>query len=218
MWTPVEAAEAAELVHAARPDVVVNTGDYLQEEPPIEKVGHVASRFLLGQHPAVSGPANLAVLGNHDYYAGDENVAELSAHLESLGVCMLVNRGACVVSWSQGVSFVGLTDDAPGFDGAVAALLSSARPRIALVHEPDLAERLPPGCADLVLAGHTHGGQITLPGMKPFITRRFAKSNYVEGLYRINEMPVYVNRGLGCSGLPIRFRARPEVALIRLVR
>jgi predicted MPP superfamily phosphohydrolase len=106
----------------------------------------------------------------------------------------------------------------PGFDRAVEDVLASSRPRIALVHEPEVAERLPWGAADLVLCGHTHGGQITLPGLEPFIVRRFAKTKYVEGIYQIQGMPVYVNRGLGTTGLPIRFRARPEVALITLVR
>jgi predicted MPP superfamily phosphohydrolase len=218
MWIPVDAPEAAHVVHAANVDVVVNTGDYLQEEPPLDRVEEIASAFLVRGSSSACGPANLSILGNHDYFVEDEMVDELTDRLEGIGVQVLVNRATCVQRDGRGISFVGLTDEVPGFEQGVADLLSSARPRVALIHEPELAERLPPGSADLVLAGHTHGGQITLPGLKPWITRQFAHSKYVEGLYQVNGMPVYVNRGIGCSGLPFRFRSRPEVALIRLVR
>jgi len=87
-----------------------------------------------------------------------------------------------------------------------------------LVHVPDLVEKIPRGAADLVLAGHTHGGQFTLPFLEQHIVRYGCGSNYVDGLNTINDMPVYINRGLGYTGFPVRFRARPEVALVRLVR
>jgi predicted MPP superfamily phosphohydrolase len=129
-----------------------------------------------------------------------------------------MNQTVCVQKRGAGISFAGLTLGAPGFDQVVEDLLASSRPRIVLVHEPEVAERLPRCAADLVLAGHTHGGQITLPGLEPYIVRKFANTKYVEGIYEVHGMPVYVNRGLGTTGLPIRFRARPEVAFITLVR
>jgi len=217
MWLPLFIAEAAEIIRSESPHMVVNTGDYFQEEPPVEKVIAVARQFLIEPGPDTATPANLAVLGNHDYWAGDDAVAELTRCLEDLGVHVLVNRGVCVYRNGAGISFVGLTDD-DGFEEAVATLLASSRSRIALIHQPDLVESLPSGAADLVLSGHTHGGQITLPGLERFVTRRIAHSKYVGGWNRINHMPVYVNRGFGTSGLPIRFRAPPEVTFFRLVR
>jgi predicted MPP superfamily phosphohydrolase len=158
------------------------------------------------------------VFGNHDFYAGEQIVADLQSRLTSLGVTMLVNRATCIAQERGGISVVGLTTEAPGFEEAVDRLLESARPRIALMHEPDLAERLPPDSADLILAGHTHGGQITLPGLEAIIVRLFSGSSYVQGMYRVNGMRMYVNRGLGSTGMPLRFRAHPEVAVIRLAR
>lgn len=217
-WEPVYVEAAAHLVRAIGPDAIVNTGDYLQGEPSLDKVMNVAQEFLLRDAPDHGGPANLGILGNHDYYASEEIVDGLQTRLESLGVAMLINRAICVALDRGGMSFVGLTLDAPGFDRALELLLASRRPRIVLMHEPELAERLPPASADLVLAGHTHGGQITLPKLEPLITRLFSGSHYVGGMYQVKGMPLYVNRGLGTTGLPIRIRAQPEITAIRLIR
>lgn len=217
-WQPVHAEEAAGIIQEERPDMVVNTGDYLQEAPPLEKVGATASGFVVPPPSGSHGSVNLAVLGNHDYFAGDVRVAGLKSVLEALSVRPLINAGTCLRVRGAGVSFFGLTTEEPGFDEAVHLLFAADRPRIVLVHEPEIAELLPPGSADLILAGHTHGGQMTLPGLTPFIVRRFAETRYGSGLYHVNDVPVYINRGLGNTGLPFRFRATPEVTFIRLVR
>jgi predicted MPP superfamily phosphohydrolase len=104
----------------------------------------------------------------------------------------------------------------PRFDAAIAALLDAPRPRIVLIHEPDLAGWLPARGVDLVLAGHTHGGQATLPFLERVIVRAFARSHFVEGWYSVNDNLMYVNRGLGFTGYPLRVRVRPEVAIFRL--
>jgi predicted MPP superfamily phosphohydrolase len=213
-WMPIHAAEAARLVHAERPDVVVNTGDFVRGQPPLRKVGEVVQAFVV---PEASGRVrNLAVLGNHDNNLGEDLAGDLARELESRGIRVLTDQAACVEREGAGVSFIGLSNDAVGFDRGVAALLAADRPRVALVHDPELAERMPPASADLVLAGHTHGGQIALPFLTPWIVRHGSGSHYVGGLYRVNGMPLCINRGLGCVGLPLRFRAPPEVTVIRL--
>ena len=217
-WEPVYAEEAAQLVRAIEPDVIVNTGDYLQGEPSLDKVMKVVQEFLMNPSKGDGGTANLGILGNHDYYASEEVVDELRARLESAGVIMLINQATCVEQHRGGVSFVGLTVDTDGFDRGVEALMGATRPRVVLIHEPELVERLPAGSADLVLAGHTHGGQITLPGLESLIVRVFSGSHYVAGLYHVNGMPLFVNRGLGTTGVPVRVRARPEITAIRLIR
>ena len=217
-WGPRHTGEALEAMRAADPDVAVNTGDFLQWEPAIARVGHEAAGLVLPPIERVQGNRNIAILGNHDYYAGEETAEKLRVELESMGVLVLVNDGVCIPRGRAAVSFVGLTADAPGWDQGVERLLGATRPRVALVHAPDSAENLPHGGADLVLAGHTHGGQFTLPGLESWVAWRFARTRYLAGMYRINDMPVYVNRGLGTTGLPLRFRARPELTLLRLVR
>lgn len=213
VWEPQHVGEVSRLLHEEAPDVIVNTGDFLVGDPDWEAVADVVPRLTL---PAPHW--NLAVLGNHDYATGDEAANTLSVRLAGHGVDVLENRATCVPRDGAGVSFVGMTVDAPGFDRAIEALTSVRMPRVVLIHKPNLAERLPFGCADLVLAGHTHGGQIVLPGLRGPTVRAFCGSRYSGGTYRVNGNLMYINRGLGCVGVPVRFRAPPEVTLIRLRR
>ena len=215
-WRPLRWREAAAAVERAQPDIIVNTGDFLQWEPPPSRARSVFERFLAGGGDLEEPPHTFAILGNHDYHAGHESVRELRCELEDEGVRVLTNQTVGVSIHGTGISITGLTTHSHGFDGAISGLLQAPRPRIVLIHEPDVAACIPARAADLVLAGHTHGGQITVPGLRPFIVRRFSGSRYVEGWYRVNDIPMYVNRGLGCTGYPLRFRARPEVSFFRL--
>lgn len=217
-WVPRWASEAAEAVRAAGVDLVVNTGDFYWHEPPSARAGAYAAQFIVRKTGLDSHALNLAVLGNHDYYASVAGRQALADELEAAGIHVLTNEAVCVSHGPAVLSIVGLTDEEDSFERGIELLQHCSRPRLALVHMPDLVEKIPHGAADLVLAGHTHGGQITLPRLESFIVRLGCGSKYVEGLYCINDMPVYVNRGLGYTGYPLRFRARPEVALVRLVR
>jgi uncharacterized protein len=217
-WIPRWAPEAADAIRRAKVDVVVNTGDFFWKDPPAAKARAYASLFIRADRGVDSHTVNFAILGNHDYYVPLETRRSLTDHLHDSGITVLTNEAVCLQRGSAGISLVGLTDEEDSFERGLAMLQTSARPRIALVHVPDLVEKIPRGAADLVLAGHTHGGQFTLPFLEQHIVRYGCGSNYVDGLNTINDMPVYINRGLGYTGFPVRFRARPEVALIRLIR
>lgn len=217
-WIPRWAPQAAQAVRQADVDVVVNTGDFVWKAAPPTKARAYASQFLQEKAGVRPHAINLAILGNHDYYLTPDERHDLSKEIQDSGIRILTNEAVCVGRGGAGISFVGLTDEEDTFERGIYALQTSARPRIALVHMPDLVEKIPHGAADLVLAGHTHGGQITLPYLEQAIVRHGCGSNYVDGLITINAMPVYINRGLGYTGLPIRFRARPEIVLIRLIR
>lgn len=217
-WIPRWAPEAADAIRRAKVDVVVNTGDFFWKDPPAAKARAYASLFIRADRGVDSHTVNFAILGNHDYYVPLETRRSLTDHLHDSGITVLTNEAVCLQRGSAGISLVGLTDEEDSFERGLAMLQTSARPRIALVHVPDLVEKIPRGAADLVLAGHTHGGQFTLPFLEQHIVRYGCGSNYVDGLNTINDMPVYINRGLGYTGFPVRFRARPEVALVRLVR
>jgi uncharacterized protein len=215
-WVPRNWQLAAAAVRESRPDLIVNTGDFLQFEPPPEKARLVFEQFLRAAEPGDEEPRTIAILGNHDYYAGDDAVRVLTDELAGEGVHVLTNELTTVHHNGAGMTVAGIVPERPGYEDVIDALLESARPRIVLVHRPDEAEMLPAGSADLVLAGHTHGGQVTVPLLEPFIVRKFCGSEYVQGWYRVNDNRLYVNRGIGCTGYPVRFRARPEVSLFRL--
>src|SRR5579884_357290 len=213
-WFPIHFRRTLDTVQTLDPDVIVNTGDFMYKWPP-------ASTFRSDVEAiAALGIPRVSILGNHDYYGGPEPACDLIRTLRDTGETALFNEPHEVRHGSAALTFVGLDDDNPEsrFERGIDRLLAAPRPRIALIHEPDLAERLPPDSADLVLAGHTHGGQIALPGLRPWIVRHFCGSGYVEGSYVVNGNRMYVNRGLGCVGLPLRFRAAPELAAVRLRR
>jgi predicted MPP superfamily phosphohydrolase len=215
-WGPSQLSVAAQAIRQAHPDVIVITGDFVCGHPPLGRVV-AAIEDLLSAGDAAKQVPGLAVFGNHDHYAGEEMVEGLAERLGELGVRVLANEAVCVERDGGGVSFVGLSAYVPGFEAGLEALCATGRPRVALVHEPDLVERLPHDAADLALSGHTHGGQILIPGLKGPVVHAFCGSRYLDGMYRVNGTPLYVNRGLGNAGLPLRVRARPEVTLIRLV-
>ncbi|MGI8968481.1 MAG: metallophosphoesterase [Chloroflexota bacterium] len=216
-WVPFRVSEARERILGARAQLTVNTGDFVRHAPNATRTAAIAA-CLRVNGKRVACPANLAVLGNHDYYAGDDAAESLAAELEGNGIHVLRNRLITVRVNGASLTVAGLTDHEPGFEKALACLQSSPRPRIALMHLPDLVECLPPESADLVLCGHTHGGQIALPGLRRFLIRRFSNSRHDVGWEMINGNLVYINAGLGCTGLPFRFRARPELTLLRLGR
>jgi predicted MPP superfamily phosphohydrolase len=87
--------------------------------------------------------------------------------------------------------------------------------KILLVHEPDFADRAARCPIDLQLSGHTHGGQIRLPGIGPLLLPVLGRK-YPMGLYKVRDTWVYTNRGLGVTRPPLRFNCRPEITLFTL--
>ena len=182
-----------------RPDVIVLTGDYL----PTGGRGQGALEVLRRLH----APLGVwAVKGNHD---GSEEVRLV----RDGGVRMLVNEA---VQLRDEVWLVGLDNAVAGSPDADAALagLPEGAFAIALFHFPTA---LPTVSAQvqLALAGHTHGGQIRIPGL----TRLWlppGSGKFAQGWHQENRCQMYVSRGLGTSLLPVRFRCRPELALLTL--
>jgi predicted MPP superfamily phosphohydrolase len=205
---PVLQAIAA--CNAARPDVVVLTGDYTTGRnclPTLEKT--------LGR---LDGRPVFAVLGNHDYRFGRTYRKELVATFERLGMTVLDNRSASIEHRGARLWFVGVGDGHTSHDRfgeAVLDLTENDRPRVLLTHYPDLVFDLPIDQIDLALAGHTHGAQIHVP-LVTALALRHSDTIFVGGLYWPRGVPLYVNRGLGTSGYPIRLFARPELALLTL--
>lgn len=132
---------------------------------------------------------------------------------------MLVNEGR-VVSVGDAQLYVAGLDDVyyghPDLQRALAGV-NSSMPVIALVHEPDLADRFAcDGRISLQLSGHSHGGQVCLPNAKPLLLPRYAKK-YVQGLHRVGNGWVYTTRGVGTCPPDIRLNCPPEVTHITLV-
>jgi predicted MPP superfamily phosphohydrolase len=154
------------------------------------------------------------VPGNHEYYWAGE--AWIRAFQE-LGFQVLPNKHAVVPVGDARLVLAGVTDPAAADAGGEAPDLSKALtgangfPRILLAHRPDFAEPAEKAGFQLQLSGHTHGGQFF-----PWILIIGLFHRYAQGLHRVGKMWLYVSRGTGYWGPPVRLGARPEVAILVL--
>lgn len=200
------------LANELKPDITVLTGDYVESNrryfPEVIKT--------LANLEAPRGI--FAILGNHDYYAGASAAAEA---LEANSIPLLANRHVVITSGSSALCLAGVKEFIEDGADAAAALKGApiGVPVILLSHNPDYAEFLPPKKRiDLVISGHTHGGQVCLPflGYAPVVPSLYGQK-YLGGLVRLaSGTQVYVSRGIGAAVLPMRFNCLPEIALLRL--
>jgi predicted MPP superfamily phosphohydrolase len=152
-----------------------------------------------------------AILGNHDS-------VQMVPMFEALGARVLANQ---TLSLSRNQSSLHITgvDDAYYYftDDATAALTRAPDGfRIALVHSPELATHASEANIDFYLTGHTHGGQVCLPGGYPIVTHSLADKRFASGHWTLGGMKGYTSRGAGVSGLPVRFNCRGEVTIFTL--
>lgn len=155
------------------------------------------------------------VLGEHDYWHGIEETKE---GLAAAKIEELTNRGVWLTRGSDHLRLGGVDDLWSGQPDVAAALGDAKADDACLLmsHNPDLAEHLRDPRIGLILSGHTHGGQIVFPTGAPFVPSRYGQK-YLHGLVQAPDTLVYVSRGLGTSGVPVRFCSRPEINFITLV-
>ncbi len=205
--TPVERIRAAiAAANAFRPDLVVLTGDYLTRDPG----GVTLMREQLG---GLEAPT-LGTLGNHDRWVDPRGAG---AALEHLGYGFLENENTTLTLRHAPFTVVGIDDLWTRSADPVRAMKGAAPgSRLYLAHVPRTAEHLAIwGKPMLLLSGHTHGGQVNVPLLMPAL-RWLAREPYVDGLYEVGKVQLYVNRGVGNVGLGWRLNAPPEVSLLTL--
>ena len=199
------------VVNDARPDVVALVGDF------INWYGHATPELVEVLGELRAGEGRFAVLGNHDHRADPAGVTDA---LGAAGIDVLSNAHRLLSRDGQTLCLAGVDDYRRGRPDARAALtgVPQAAPRVLLCHNPDYAEDLPPALrVDLMLCGHTHGGQIRPPaGSAPFLSIRYRK--YGQGLVRGPRCWVYITRGIGTAHLPLRLNCRPELPILTLRR
>lgn len=209
---------AMEEANALRPDFVALTGDYVHFRPDSVERGIGVFGYLESRWGAV------AVLGNHDHWEGANACRTV---FQDLSIPVLSNRRKYLTpegftddpGGEPALCLAGLGDfweDQVSFEDALAGV-DPATPRLMLSHNPDTAEMLEPKHrVDLMLAGHTHGGQVRFPiiGAPAHVSRYGAK--YLGGRCEGPFCPVIVSRGVGIAGVPLRMGVPPEVGLITL--
>ena len=155
----------------------------------------------------------LAVLGNHD-------PAGMAEALDELGFDVLINQSTVIARQDERIVVTGLDDVHRFFTPDALHALSQAPGgfRIALVHSAEVADHAATAGYALYLCGHTHGGQICLPGGRPIITRLRRCRYAAAGAWTKGNMVGYTSRGLGVGDVRLRFNCRGEVSLITLCR
>lgn len=200
----------AETVNALGPELILLTGDYLERSRNIRGV----QRFLR----LLKAPRGIfAVQGNWEYWARVEG-ENLRRHFAGAGAALLINERRDLELQGVPLSLLGL--DYPSPADSLVHLQQAADPtrlNLLLSHVPAFAHELLDGRIDLILCGHTHGGQVRIPFVPPFYLPRFSGA-FVAGHYRVGPTatPLYVTRGVGTSVVPVRFLCRPEITLLRL--
>ena len=202
---------SVQLANDLRPGVIVLTGDFVWRN--VEAIHDLAP--ALAQLNARHGV--FAILGNHDLWT---DVRVVKSALTAAGLPILDNQGLTLQEGEGRFYLAGLDDGWSGHPDLDAALVGAPTdvPIVLLVHEPDLADRHAlNGRIALQLSGHSHGGQIRLPGKGAFALPELG-TKYDMGLYRVRDMWLYTNRGIGCIIEPFRFNCAPEITCFTLVR
>jgi hypothetical protein len=210
-----EIRRAIAAVNAASPDLIVLTGDFVSSTW-LFHLGHRTGREIV---PCAELLRELrcpfgvyAILGNHDWGVGPDFIA---GTLSEAGIRVLRNQAVAVERGGGRLWLAGVDDalyKAVDINRALARV-PAGEPVLLLAHEPDFADEAARYPVSVQLSGHAHGGQIVLPGVgAPYLPPLGRK--YRCGLYAVRNMCLYSNRGVGVAGVPVRFGAPPEVALV----
>lgn len=193
---------------AFEPDVVLLGGDLVTFARDIPLMSEV-----LGELRARDGV--FAILGNHDIWAGAPQIMEL---LTASGVTYVTNRSVMLTRGADRLPLVGIDEmyrGAPDVQRAFAGIGDG--PCIGISHHPDIIDLLDGRRLDLLLCGHTHGGQIRFPFFGPVVVPSRHEGEYAAGFHRVRGVLMYVSRGVGAIP-PLRILCRPEVATFILRR
>ena len=198
---------AVEVANSLDPDLIALTGDYVSHErayaaPCAEMLGRLRARHGV-----------YAVLGNHDHWVDAALITDL---FTLAGIRMLVNEGMRFEARGASFWLAGVDDTMVGMEDLSLALAGSSADemKLLLAHNPVILRRAARAGVDLVLSGHTHGGQVTLRSEREPSGR--PRRRLLRGLGRQGATQIYVTRGLGTVVLPIRYGSPPEVSLLEL--
>jgi predicted MPP superfamily phosphohydrolase len=198
------------LLERERPEVVVHTGDALEDAAGTDLLADLCA--------AMRGTvATAAVLGNWEYRGGLTNRTAERAWARA-GIPLLVNAHLLVRAGGATLALAGVDDLIHARPDIIAARngMPSGVPEVWLGHEPAVVDQLPGDAVPvMLLSGHTHGGQIRIPGMRPVTP--IGSGRYLAGWYRDALVPLYVGRGIGTADVRARFRCPPELPIFRLI-
>ena len=203
-------ARLVKTVNRLMPDLIVITGDFISCE-----VERYAGDMTSALQSLSSPDGILAVLGNHDHWSNPDLIREA---LLQAGIRELRNQTKTIHREQAELHIGGIDSSYEGHDRLDQVLdhMNGHGAAILLAHEPDFADiSSATGRIDLQLSGHSHGGQVVLPWIgSPFLPPHGRK--YPRGLYQVDKMVQYTNRGLGTTSYRVRINCRPEITMFTL--
>jgi predicted MPP superfamily phosphohydrolase len=204
---PSQIERAVETANRLQPDIIALTGDYISKErhyaaPCAEMLGKLKAKYGV-----------YAVLGNHDHWTDAALITDL---FRAEGITVLINQGMRFQKGNSAFWLAGVDDTMVGLEDISLALAGAREDemKLLLAHNPIILRRAARAAVDLVLSGHTHGGQVAIRSEKGVSAR--GRKRMLKGLGRLGPTQIYVNRGLGTVVLPIRYGCPPEVSLLEL--
>ena len=204
---PQHLQRAVKVANDLRPDLIALTGDYISQDriyaaPCAEVVGKLRARHGV-----------YAVLGNHDHWTDAQLIADL---FRAEDIRVLVNEGSRMDLHGESFWLAGVDDTMVGLEDLSLALAGARHNelKLLLAHNPTILRRAARAGVDLVLSGHTHGGQVTWRSEKSRSGR--PRRRMLRGLGRRGNTQIYVTRGLGTVVLPIRYGCPPEISVLDL--
>ncbi len=196
-------------INRLEPDIIILGGDYVDYDK-----SYIAPTFdELAKLKAKMGV--YAVLGNRDYQT---DPAAIRAAMASASIKLLENDGEWIEAGGQKIRLGGVADFLQARANAAPALADATGNDFVVLasHNPTYVDRIDTANIDLILSGHTHGGQMTLFGLwVPFFDLKYGHK-YQSGIYRKDGATILVSNGIGTRLLPLRFFARPQINVITL--
>jgi predicted MPP superfamily phosphohydrolase len=205
-------------VNGLKADLVALTGDYVSYGP-MAKHRSIGWAYECGELlTRIECPQRYAILGNHDCIV---NQAAAADALTTHGIPLLSNEAVPLERDGKRIWLAGITDalegnPKPDFEKAIPKTARGDGERVILLaHEPDILPTAAKYGVDLMLSGHTHGGQIRFPFVPPMYLPPMGLK-YVEGHFQVGTTQLYVNRGIGTVGMPFRLNCPPEITVLTL--
>ncbi|MBS2035266.1 metallophosphoesterase [bacterium] len=218
---PSSLAPALKLANECRPDLILLPGDFVHYS---SSYFGESAEWLSGLRPSIPGNVIMS-WGNHDHWNGIEKaraaIGSVPGHILCQQRLLLQPDGSLSDEGPDGLWLCGLDDLWEGQPDLAGILrdLPARQPRLVLCHNPDVAEEQNGGRVDLMVSGHTHGGQVSLPGVgAPIVPSRYGQKYVCGWVMGPGGYPVYVTRGLGVGAVPIRLGVRPEITVFELHR
>jgi predicted MPP superfamily phosphohydrolase len=213
---------------ANQPDLIVLTGDFVSGATKFLNTSYGGFKQMhfdscmeeLGRLNAPLGV--FAVLGNHDFWSGQEVALKIIRGLRNIGVEVLRNESVPLKKNGQELYLIGVDDyweESYDLPKALKNVPENSF-RILLSHNPDVNENIDnlKEKIDLIISGHTHGGQVVLPFIGALYIPSPFGQKYLAGLVSDRERKTYISRGLGLFFVPIRINCPADVSLLTLAR